>query len=319
MPFIQRVVQPVNLAQACSITSASGGTRTRFLCMPGKCQNQNCINNKPAQRRDSSLPKELNIYHNNNNNSKNTNNNVKDKDNTSILKSPTASTATTTSTNSSSSTTTVTTAIIHNSSAKETANKDTTTEHHQQLLNGFTNSFAYQTDHEDDGSSSNIITPVSPAPVMSMKKLKQHVEFLPTVPSPTRSQHHALSTARPTHLSSGSHSAPNSGAGTAANSRSSSHSRLRSPAAQTPQSPIGTKIIAGYEFDSISNITLSNALRQLASLVLIASDIFDDLQRELQTVGERARGVQKKIMAVEQRVSAYDPKMVTVRKYIKIT
>uniref|UniRef100_A0A1I8MI18 Uncharacterized protein n=1 Tax=Musca domestica TaxID=7370 RepID=A0A1I8MI18_MUSDO len=81
---------------------------------------------------------------------------------------------------------------------------------------------------------------------------------------------------------------------------------------RTPQSPTATKIVAGYEFDSISNITLSNALRQLASLVLIASDIFDDLQKELQSVGDRARVVQKKIIAVERRVSAYDPKMVTV-------
>lgn len=97
---------------------------------------------------------------------------------------------------------------------------------------------------------------------------------------------------------------------------SSSHQRLRSP--QTPQTPTSAKIVAGYEFDSISNITLSNALRQLASLVLIASDIFDDLQKELQTVGDRARVVQKKIVAVERRVSAYDPKMVTVRKYTVI-
>lgn len=142
--------------------------------------------------------------------------------------------------------------------------------------------------------------PLSPAPSMPMKKLKQHVDFLSTVPSPTRAHASRPSTVGTT----GSHNTMRS---------SSSHQRLRSPA-QTPQSPTAAKIVAGYEFDSISNITLSNALRQLASLVLIASDIFDDLQQELQAVGDRARVVQKKIIAVERRVSAYDPKMVTVRK-----
>ncbi|XP_065371772.1 serine-rich adhesin for platelets [Calliphora vicina] len=297
MPFVQRVVQPVNLAQVC--VSATGGNRTtKFLCIPGKCKNNNCINNKQLppsasnpQLREESLnggeqkhkqaQEDILLSSrtlNNNNNSSN----VKDN---SGLKSP-SSTST-----SSSSTTTITTAIIHNSNGLDLSSTDNT-DHSVTIVphsNGFASSFSYNTDHEDDG----VITPVSPAPAMPMKKLKQHVEFLSTVPSPTRSH-----TSRPSTAS-----------GTAA-IRSSSHQRLRSP--QTPQTPTSAKIVAGYEFDSISNITLSNALRQLASLVLIASDIFDDLQRELQTVGDRARVVQKKIVAVERRVSAYDPKTVTV-------
>ncbi|KAH8291805.1 hypothetical protein KR054_000783 [Drosophila jambulina] len=131
--------------------------------------------------------------------------------------------------------------------------------------------------------------PLPPAPA-PMKKLKQHVEFLST--SPTRHQSQSLPNSR--------------------------HPSQQRPAlariASAPQSPTAgsSKVVSGHEFDSISNITLSNALRQLASLVLIASDIFDDLQRDLQAVGERAGRVQRKIAAVERRVSAYDPKTVTV-------
>ncbi|XP_002096261.2 uncharacterized protein LOC6535633 isoform X1 [Drosophila yakuba] len=131
--------------------------------------------------------------------------------------------------------------------------------------------------------------PVPPAPA-PMKKLKHHVEFLST--SPTRHQSQSLPNSR--------------------------HPSQQRPAlgriASAPQSPTAgsSKVVSGHEFDSISNITLSNALRQLASLVLIASDIFDDLQRDLQAVGERAGRVQRKIAAVERRVCAYDPKTVTV-------
>ncbi|SPP82624.1 uncharacterized protein LOC117585703 isoform X2 [Drosophila guanche] len=132
-----------------------------------------------------------------------------------------------------------------------------------------------------------------PPAALPMKKLKQHVEFLST--SPTHGPGRA------------SQSLPNS-----------RHPSQQRPAmarnASAPHSPTAgsSKVVSGHEFDSISNITLSNALRQLASLVLIASDIFDDLQRDLQSVGERAGRVQRKIAAVERRVCAYDPKMVTV-------
>lgn len=304
MPFVQRVVQPVNLAQVCG-SSASGNKTNKFLCIPGKCKNNNCINNKPtpsptAQLSTSSSQQQL---------LREASLTVKTQTETetvlssrllqqnSGLKSP-SSTST-----SASSTTTITTAIIHNSNGKDNNSKDTTDNANSGISlphpNGFTTSFSYNTDEHDDDNG--IITPVSPAPSMPMKKLKQHVEFLSTVPSPTRSHPSRPSAA--------------TGTGTLRSSSSSSAHRQRLLSPQTPQTPTSAKIVAGYEFDSISNITLSNALRQLASLVLIASDIFDDLQKELQAVGDRARVVQKKIVAVESRVSAYDPKMVTVRKY----
>ncbi|EDW16459.1 uncharacterized protein LOC6574971 isoform X1 [Drosophila mojavensis] len=214
MPFVQRTVQPVNVAQA---TAASlGHASTRFHCLPGKCKNNNCINKQSPDETDAGAPTSPSL----------------------------------------------TRALVHG------------------LPNGV----------DSDAE------PRPPA-ALPMKKLKQHVEFLPsttptTPTSPTRSR--------------ASQSLPNS--------RQPSQQRVALPArnASAPQSPTATRIVSGYEFDSISNITLSNALRQLASLVLIASDIFEELQRDLQLVGERAGRVQRKITAVERRVCAYDPKMVTV-------
>lgn len=228
MPFVQRVVQPVNVAQA---TAASlGHAGTRFQCAPGKCKNNNCVNKQST-----------------------------------IDDTPTSPTG------------------VSNSLGKALVHGDAV--------------FVVVADDE----------PRPPAALLPMKKLKQHVEFLPstspTSPTPTS----------PTHRARASQSLPNS--------RHASQQRAPLPArnASAPHSPTtaggGTRVISGYEFDSISNITLSNALRQLASLVLIASDIFDDLQRDLQSVGERAGRVQRKILAVERRVCAYDPKLVTVRKY----
>ncbi|KAH8310662.1 hypothetical protein KR044_002399 [Drosophila immigrans] len=210
MPFVQRVVQPVNVAQA---TAASlGQAATRFQCSPGKCKNNNCINKTKTSP------------------------NGEEADETDAS---------------------VTRVLVHNN-----------------VVNGG--------DQDDD--------PRPPA-ALPMKKLKQHVEFLPSATSPSSSQ--SLPNSRHASQQRGKQNAP--------------HSAPHSPTASAT-----TRVISGYEFDSISNITLSNALRQLASLVLIASDIFDDLQRDLQSVGERAGRVQRKILAVERRVCAYDPKMVTV-------
>lgn len=299
MPFVQRVVQPVNLAQVC-VSYAGPNRSNKFLCQPGKCKNSNCINSKTATTTSTTITNpSASLQHLKEaatDTSKNLNNNII-KDINSGLKSPSSTS------NSSSSTTTITTAIIHTSNGLDTTDQAADHTTFKSPPNGFSTSFSYATDHEDDGG---VITPVSPAPTMPMKKLKQHVEFLSTVPSPTRSSHPSRSSAVG---SNGSSAIRSSSAAATANH----HQRLRSP--HVAQTPTSAKIVAGYEFDSISNITLSNALRQLASLVLIASDIFDDLQKELQQVGDRARVVQKKIVAVERRVSAYDPKTVTVRKY----
>ncbi|XP_023034298.1 pneumococcal serine-rich repeat protein isoform X1 [Drosophila willistoni] len=225
MPFVQRIVQPVNVAQA---TAASiGHASNRFHCVPGKCKNNNCINKQQ-------LPEEENVG-----------------DALPSTSSPTH----------------LARALVH-----------------------------HVCENGDD-------EPRPPA-ALPMKKLKQHVEFLSTSPTPNHGPSRHVSQSLP-------------------NSRHPSQQRSqmgKNASLSAPQSPTAgghynnsvSKVISGHEFDSISNITLSNALRQLASLVLIASDIFDELQRDLQSVGERATRVQRKIAAVEKRVCAYDPKTVTV-------
>lgn len=71
------------------------------------------------------------------------------------------------------------------------------------------------------------------------------------------------------------------------------------------------------ELMAVTNRTLSNALRQLASLVLIANDIFMDLNKELRTITERSTTIKVRITALAERVDNQDAKLVTVRKYTR--
>lgn len=80
----------------------------------------------------------------------------------------------------------------------------------------------------------------------------------------------------------------------------------------------GKPRVSDDELDAVTNNTLSNALRQLASLVLVANDIFTELGNHLQLITERSERLKTKIGLVEQKVEAYDPKKVAVRKYILI-
>lgn len=74
-------------------------------------------------------------------------------------------------------------------------------------------------------------------------------------------------------------------------------------------------IVTDSELEAVTNNTLSNALRQLASVVLAANDIFVELTQELENVAERSKLLKTKIENIEQRVVKFDPKKVTVRKY----
>lgn len=73
--------------------------------------------------------------------------------------------------------------------------------------------------------------------------------------------------------------------------------------------------VQDYELEAITNLTLSNALRQLASLVLISNQIFTELNKELASVSERSLGIKQRIDNLSTRVEEFDPKQVTVRKY----
>lgn len=76
----------------------------------------------------------------------------------------------------------------------------------------------------------------------------------------------------------------------------------------------GEALVKDYELEAVTNNSLSNALRQLASLVLIANDIFDDLAKQLQDVCARSNKLRTRINVLEENVLSFDPKKVTVRK-----
>ncbi|KAJ9600128.1 hypothetical protein L9F63_009538 [Diploptera punctata] len=77
----------------------------------------------------------------------------------------------------------------------------------------------------------------------------------------------------------------------------------------------GQPLVTDYELEAVTNNTLCSALRQLASLMLIANDIFEDLAKQLQDFCERSEKLQSRVEVVEGKVVAFDPKKVTVRKY----
>uniref|UniRef100_T1E7S3 Putative wiskott aldrich syndrome n=1 Tax=Anopheles aquasalis TaxID=42839 RepID=T1E7S3_ANOAQ len=76
--------------------------------------------------------------------------------------------------------------------------------------------------------------------------------------------------------------------------------------------PPATIPVADNEFEALTNITLSNALRQLASLVFISNQIFTELHQELSSVTERSAGLKQRIDRLSQKVEQFDPKQVTV-------
>ncbi|CAH1155016.1 unnamed protein product [Phaedon cochleariae] len=66
------------------------------------------------------------------------------------------------------------------------------------------------------------------------------------------------------------------------------------------------------ELQAVTNNTLCNALRQLASLVLVAGDIFAELGGQLGGIRERVERVKVRVGVLEERVERFDPKEVTV-------
>lgn len=78
----------------------------------------------------------------------------------------------------------------------------------------------------------------------------------------------------------------------------------------------GKPRVSDEELQAVTNCTLSNALRQLASLVLLAEDIFSELTSQLQGITERSKVAQVKIEKINEIVEKYDPKKVPVREYL---
>ncbi|XP_014285060.1 actin-binding protein WASF2 [Halyomorpha halys] len=76
----------------------------------------------------------------------------------------------------------------------------------------------------------------------------------------------------------------------------------------------GRPLLRDGELEAVSNATLANALRQLASVARIAEEIFQELNSQLTEVSERSSRLKSRIGSVQEKVSQYDPKAVTVRK-----
>lgn len=78
----------------------------------------------------------------------------------------------------------------------------------------------------------------------------------------------------------------------------------------------GPSPLRDNELEAITNLTLSNAMRQLASLLALSKEIFTELNKELEVVSERSTRIKGKITTLRSRVdvSSYDAKLVVVRK-----
>ncbi|CAH0729400.1 unnamed protein product, partial [Brenthis ino] len=74
----------------------------------------------------------------------------------------------------------------------------------------------------------------------------------------------------------------------------------------------GKPRVTDEELQAVTNCTLSNALRQLASLVLLAEDIFSELTTQLEGITERSKIARTKIERIHEIVENYDPKKVPV-------
>lgn len=86
--------------------------------------------------------------------------------------------------------------------------------------------------------------------------------------------------------------------------------------AASKRSSSGSSPLRDNELEAITNLTLSNAMRQLASLLALSKEIFTELNKELEVVSERSTRIKSKLTSLRARVDdpSYDAKLVVVRK-----
>lgn len=68
------------------------------------------------------------------------------------------------------------------------------------------------------------------------------------------------------------------------------------------------------ELESITNLTLSNAIRQLASLLALSKEIFAELDEQLEKIGDRSMRAKERLTVLNNKIEApsYDAKLVVV-------
>ena len=83
---------------------------------------------------------------------------------------------------------------------------------------------------------------------------------------------------------------------------------LDKPAEVTRNWPVGA------ELEAAANGALTASLKQLASLLVAAEDVFGELTGELATIADRSGKLRRRIDAVEAKLAQQDPKKIPVRK-----
>lgn len=82
-----------------------------------------------------------------------------------------------------------------------------------------------------------------------------------------------------------------------------------------PQGTTSKDWPVGAELEAVANGALTSSLKQLASLLTAAEDIFADLTAELTAVAERSGKLRQRLDKVEEHLGATDPKKIPVREY----
>lgn len=78
----------------------------------------------------------------------------------------------------------------------------------------------------------------------------------------------------------------------------------------------GSLPLRDNELEAITNLTLSNAMRQLASLLALSKEIFTELNKELEAVSERSTRIKSRLTTLHSKIEdpSYDAKLVVVRE-----
>jgi hypothetical protein len=67
--------------------------------------------------------------------------------------------------------------------------------------------------------------------------------------------------------------------------------------------------------ENVSNSAICQVLRQLASLVCLANDVFGEIYKEFHDVNKRSDLLKERITNLDTLVGNFNPKLVQVRKY----
>lgn len=81
-----------------------------------------------------------------------------------------------------------------------------------------------------------------------------------------------------------------------------------------PTGAVAQGLPVGAELEAVANGALTATLKQLASLLIKAEDIFAELTQELTKVTERSASLRLRLNRVEQQLVLVDPKKIPVRE-----